>query len=83
MNKEIITERILELLEDYGNVKHPEKISAKASFSKDLGLDSLDTVELLMEVENEFSILIPDHEADELNTVSQTIDYISSQPDAC
>ena len=48
----------------------------------DLGLDSLDTVEVVMAIEDEFSIEIPDKEADDIRTVSQAIDYISSRSDA-
>lgn len=83
LTKELVTERILEILEDYDNVKNVDKISETAHFSRDLGLDSLDQVEVLMEVENEFSILIPDDDADNLKTVDQTINYILEQPDAC
>ncbi|ODV95909.1 hypothetical protein PACTADRAFT_49344 [Pachysolen tannophilus NRRL Y-2460] len=82
LTREIITERILELLEDYDNIKLPEKISVNANFKKDLGLDSLDQVEIIMEIENEFSIIIPDDKADEINTVKDAIDLIEAQPDA-
>ncbi|MDE6217479.1 MAG: acyl carrier protein, partial [Muribaculaceae bacterium] len=49
-----------------------------AEFSKDLGADSLDTVELIMEFEKEFGITIPDEEAEKITTVGDAISYIES-----
>ena len=51
-----------------------------ASFQKDLGLDSLDTVELVMAIEEEFSIEIPDAEADKILSCSDAISYIAMHP---
>lgn len=82
LSRDIAKERIIELLEGYDKVTSTD-ISESSSFVQDLGLDSLDVVEVVMEVEHEFNIQIPDHEADSLKTVGQTIDYIMSQPDAC
>ena len=59
------------------------EITEQSSFTSDLGLDSLDVVEVIMELEHEFNIQIPDNEADSLKTVGQTIDYILAQPDSC
>lgn len=47
-----------------------------AHFNKDLGLDSLDTVEVLMAIEDEFMIEIPDNDADNIHTVRQAIDFV-------
>ncbi|SGZ56264.1 CIC11C00000000214 [Sungouiella intermedia] len=82
LTKDLAKERVLELLEGYEKVSGKE-ITESSSFVQDLGLDSLDVVEVIMEVEHEFNIQIPDHEADTLKTVGQTVDYILSQPDAC
>ncbi len=49
-----------------------------ASFTNDLGADSLDTVELIMDFEKEFSITIPDEEAEKITTVGEAISYIES-----
>ncbi len=83
LTKEIITERIIELLESYDKVKQGAIVDANSSFHKDLGLDSFDTVEVIMEIEYEFSIIIPDNDADAIKTVGQAVEYIASQPDAC
>ena len=56
-----------------------EKITQKAKFIDDLGADSLDTVELIMQFEEEFSIEIPDEEAEDLLSVGQAVDYITNK----
>ena len=55
-----------------------DKITADASFVDDLGADSLDTVELIMQLEEEFGMEIPDEEAEKLTTVGSAVDYIDS-----
>ena len=52
------------------------QISDDASFTKDLGADSLDTVELIMEFEKEFNIAIPDDQAEKISTVGEAIEHI-------
>lgn len=65
-------------------IKVPDstKLSMETDFSKDLGLDSLDIVEVVLAIEEEFSIEIPDAEADEIRTIGQAVEYILQQPDA-
>ena len=53
-----------------------DKITEKASFMDDLGADSLDTVELIMELEEEFGIEIPDEDAEKITTVGAAVDYV-------
>lgn len=53
------------------------EVTREASFTNDLGADSLDTVELIMEFEKEFNIAIPDDQAEKIGTVGQAIDYIA------
>ena len=55
------------------------KITMKAKFIDDLGADSLDTVELIMQFEEEFSIEIPDEDAEGLVSVGEAVDYISQK----
>ncbi|MDG1780274.1 MAG: acyl carrier protein [Flavobacteriales bacterium] len=54
------------------------EVNPEASFTNDLGADSLDTVELIMEFEKEFNIAIPDDQAEKINTVGQAIEYITN-----
>ena len=56
-----------------------EQVTEEASFANDLGADSLDTVELVMALEEEFDIEIPDDEAEKIETVGKAVDYISKQ----
>ncbi|KAI0375388.1 acyl carrier protein [Pilatotrama ljubarskyi] len=81
LSKEEITTRVLDVLKGFEKVD-PSKLTPTASFSEDLGLDSLDAVEVVMAVEEEFAIEIPDAEADEIKTVQQAIDYIAKTPEA-
>jgi acyl carrier protein len=53
-----------------------DEVTMEASFTKDLGADSLDTVELVMALEEEFECEIPDDEAEKITTVQQAIDYV-------
>ena len=55
-----------------------DKIVPEASFVDDLGADSLDTVELIMQLEEEFGIEIPDEEAEKMTTVNSVVDYIEA-----
>ncbi len=54
-------------------------ITREASFTNDLGADSLDTVELIMEFEKEFDLTIPDEDAEMIGTVGDAVDYVSSK----
>jgi len=57
----------------------PEQVTPEASFIEDLGADSLDTVELVMALEEEFDVQIPDEEAEKITTVQQAVDYIKAK----
>ena len=58
-----------------------EEVSGDSSFVDDLGADSLDTVELVMALEEEFSCEIPDEEAEKITTVQEAINYITTHSD--
>ncbi|MAZ65944.1 MAG: acyl carrier protein [Kangiellaceae bacterium] len=72
-----IEERVKKIIVDQLGVKEDE-VTAEASFVDDLGADSLDTVELVMALEEEFDTEIPDEEAEKITTVQAAIDYIVS-----
>ena len=57
----------------------PDKVKPEASFANDLGADSLDTVELVMALEEEFDIEIPDEAAEKIDTVGKAVDYIKKE----
>ncbi|KXX75469.1 Acyl carrier protein, mitochondrial [Madurella mycetomatis] len=77
-----VYERIKQLLSGFDKVNDPSNITENAHFANDLGLDSLDTVEVVMAIEEEFSIEIPDKDADTIHSVDKAVEYILSQPDA-
>ena len=57
----------------------PSEVTPQASFANDLGADSLDTVELVMALEEEFDVEIPDEAAEEIATVQSAVDYINNK----
>jgi acyl carrier protein len=57
----------------------PDKVNPETSFINDLGADSLDTVELVMEFEDEFEISIPDEDAEKIQTVGNAVSYIEAK----
>ncbi|HAT28276.1 MAG: acyl carrier protein [Gammaproteobacteria bacterium] len=72
-----IVERVTKLVCEQLGVKE-EEVTSEASFVEDLGADSLDTVELVMALEEEFETEIPDEEAEKITTVKEAIDYIEA-----
>ena len=70
-------ERVKQIIVDQLGVA-PEQVTATASFIDDLGADSLDTVELVMALEEEFDIEIPDEDAEKMTTVADAIKYLES-----
>ena len=72
-----IVERVTKLVCEQLGVKE-EEVTSEASFVEDLGADSLDTVELVMALEEEFETEIPDEEAEKITTVKEAINYIEA-----
>jgi acyl carrier protein len=70
-----VKSRVMSIIVDKLGVADDE-VTAEASFTNDLGADSLDTVELIMEFEKEFNIAIPDDQAEKIQTVGDAIAYI-------
>jgi len=70
-----IEEKVVQIVSEQMSVDKKE-IARETSFVNDLNADSLDTVELVMELEDEFDLTIPDEEAEKLKTVGEAIDYI-------
>jgi len=74
-----IRSKIIAIIVDKLNVEESE-VTNEASFTNDLGADSLDTVELIMEFEKQFGISIPDDQAEGIQTVGDAVSYIESNP---
>jgi acyl carrier protein len=72
-----VKERVIDIVAEQLGVDK-DKITPETSFVNDLGADSLDTVELVMELEEEFDINIPDDAAEKIQTVGQAVEYIES-----
>lgn len=72
-----LEQRIKKIIVEQLGVK-PEEVTRESSFVDDLGADSLDTVELVMALEEEFGTEIPDEDAEKITNVQQAIDYISA-----
>lgn len=72
-----IEERVKKIIVEQLGVK-PEDVKPESSFVEDLGADSLDTVELVMALEEEFETEIPDEEAEKISTVQAAIDYVKA-----
>ena len=70
-----VQERVIKIVAEQMGVEK-SKVAPETSFVNDLGADSLDTVELVMELEDEFDISIPDEDAEKIQTVGQAIKYI-------
>jgi acyl carrier protein len=80
VNEAEIETKVIEIVAEQMGVDKGE-ITRETSFTNDLNADSLDTVELVMEFEDEFDTTIPDEQAEKINTVGNAIDYIKGRMD--
>lgn len=74
-----VTDRIVAVVKNFDKVD-AAKVTPEAKFSEDLGLDSLDSVEVVMAIEDEFAVEIPDAEADKIASVNDAVEYIAGHP---
>eukprot|EP00808_Paulinella_micropora_P007512 g28420.t1 len=81
LDRKEVASRVLEVIKNFEGLKNADKLTPESKFA-DLGLDSLDAVEVVMALEDEFLMDIPDLEAEKIQSVNQAIDYISAHPNA-
>lgn len=74
-----VTDRIVTVVKNFDKVD-PANVNPDSKFEDDLGLDSLDSVEVVMAIEDEFAIEIPDAEADKIASISDAVEYIAGHP---
>ena len=77
MDEKTLQEKVFEIIAEQLDVPR-EKISMETKYAEDLGADSLDTAELVMEFEDEFDMRIPDEEAEKIQTVGAAVEFIMS-----
>ncbi|KAK3016703.1 hypothetical protein RJ639_005641 [Escallonia herrerae] len=81
LDKSEVSDRVVSVVKNFQKVD-PSKVTPNAHFQNDLGLDSLDTVEVVMALEEEFGFEIPDNEADKISSINLAVDFIASHPQA-
>uniref|UniRef100_A0A1J3E700 Acyl carrier protein n=1 Tax=Noccaea caerulescens TaxID=107243 RepID=A0A1J3E700_NOCCA len=79
LSKEAVVDRVVDVVKSFPKVD-PAKVTPEVHFQKDLGLDSLDTVEIVMAIEEEFKLEIPDKEADKIDSCPLAIEYVYNHP---
>jgi acyl carrier protein len=82
MSQAATFEKVKKIIVEQLSIEDADTVTPQASFVDDLGADSLDTVELVMALEEEFDIESPDEAAEKIKTVQDTVDYISSHATA-
>ncbi|KAL3630933.1 Acyl carrier protein 2, mitochondrial [Castilleja foliolosa] len=81
LDKSEVTDRVLCVVKNFEKVD-PSKVTLNAHLQNDLGLDSMDCVEIGMALEEEFGVVIPDNEADKISSISLAVDFFASHPQA-
>ena len=77
-----VFDKVKEIVADELSVDDPEQVTREATFVDDLGADSLDVVELVMRLEEEFDITIPDEDAEKIGNVGEAVDYIAQRAES-
>ncbi len=78
MSQDVIFEKVKKIVAEQLEIE-PDKVTPEANFANDLNADSLDTVELVMALEEAFDVEIPDEAAEKITTVQAVVDYINSK----
>jgi len=81
LSHEEVTSRVVEVIKSFNKVD-PNAVTAHSHFQKDLGLDSLEQVELILNIEDEFAVDIPDAESEKIQSAEDAINYIIAHPHA-
>lgn len=76
ITREEIKKKIEEILLDHNWIEQGEDVHERHSYAYDYGMDSLDRIEAIMDIEKEYNIFIPDDAAERMDTVARTIDYL-------
>ncbi|XP_031499647.1 acyl carrier protein 1, mitochondrial [Nymphaea colorata] len=79
LDKREVIDRVLDVVKSFPKLD-PSKVTPTSHFQKDLGLDSLDNVEIVLALEEEFKLEIPDKEADKIDSCELAIEYVASHP---
>ncbi|MEH2028052.1 acyl carrier protein [Nostoc sp.] len=79
MSQVELFEKVKKIVIEQLSIESPDKVTPQAKFMEDLGADSLDTVELVMALEEEFDIEIPDEAAEQITSVQDAVDYINNK----
>eukprot|EP00549_Striatella_unipunctata_P024740 CAMPEP_0118717524 /NCGR_PEP_ID=MMETSP0800-20121206/28218_1 /TAXON_ID=210618 ORGANISM="Striatella unipunctata, Strain CCMP2910" /NCGR_SAMPLE_ID=MMETSP0800 /ASSEMBLY_ACC=CAM_ASM_000638 /LENGTH=128 /DNA_ID=CAMNT_0006624293 /DNA_START=60 /DNA_END=446 /DNA_ORIENTATION=+ len=79
LNPDDVRERVMTAVKNFDKVD-PSKVTSASKFADDLGLDSLDAVEVVMAIEDEFAIEIPDAEADKIASIEDAVEFVSAHP---
>ena len=81
LQKDEVRDRVMSVVKNFAKVD-AGKVTPTSAFAPDLGLDSLDTVEVVMAMEEEFAVEIPDAEADKIQSIPEAVAYLASNPNA-
>lgn len=79
LNKEDVQKRVVDVVKNFEKVD-AAKVTPESHFINDLGLDSLDVVEVVMALEQEFVLDIPDHDAEKMQSIPEAVEYIAHNP---